>query len=58
MQYEARVKYVDVRVITVEADSDDEAQAKFESGDFDEYTVDFYSDDILTPLRPVKKARS
>lgn len=55
MQYEARVKYVDVRIVTVEAGNDDEAQAKFEAGDFDEYTVDFYSDDILSPLRLVAK---
>lgn len=49
--YTAKVEYIDVRVITIEADSDEEAAAKYERGDWDgEDTVDFYSNREIAPL--------
>lgn len=52
--YQMKVRYVDVRVITIEADSLEDADAKAQSGEFDdETTVDFYSDDLLEPLHEV-----
>lgn len=52
--YQMKVRYVDVRVITIEADSLEDADAKAQAGEFDdETTVDFYSDDLLEPLHEV-----
>ncbi len=42
--YTARIKYIDEREITVEAENDEEALAKYEAGEWEsEDTVDFYS---------------
>ena len=48
--YTARMKYVDVREIEIEADNLEDAAAKYEAGDFEESTVDFYADEQLRPL--------
>lgn len=52
--FQAKMKYVDIRILTIEADSEEEALGKLDAGDFDEHTVDFYADDLLTPLHEVK----
>lgn len=50
--FTARVRFVDVRDITIEADSLEEANAKYALGDWaSEDTVDFYSDKEIRPLR-------
>lgn len=54
MEWQAKVRYVDVRVITITADTEEEAREKFRLGDFDdETTVDFYSDELLEELTQV-----
>ena len=46
-----KMKFVDVRVCEVEADSEEEAREKMASGDWvSETTVDFYSDELLEDL--------
>jgi hypothetical protein len=46
-----KVKFVDVRVCTVEADTEEEARRKMDEGNWaSEDTVDFYSDDLLEDL--------
>lgn len=53
-EYRAKVKFVDIREVTISADNKDEAQRKFDAGEWDdETTVDFYSDEILSPLEKV-----
>ena len=48
-------KFVDVRVCTVEADTEEEARAKIEAGDWaSEDTVDFYSEELLEDLKRVE----
>lgn len=50
--YTAKVRFVNVRVITIEADSFDEAKRKYDVGEWaSEDTVDFYSDAELSPLK-------
>lgn len=49
--YTARVRYVDIREIYIEADSDEEAAQKYAEGNWvDEHTVDFYADEEIRPL--------
>lgn len=53
--FEAKVKYIDVRVITIEADDIEQAREKYESGDWlSEDTVDFYADEDLELLHEVR----
>lgn len=50
--YEARMKFIDERIITIEADDETEAQRKFDAGEWQsEDTVDFYSYDLVYGLR-------
>lgn len=52
-EFVAKVRFVDVREILIEANTLEEAQAKYEAGDWDsEDTVDFYSDKELKALAP------
>lgn len=54
-EFVAKVRFVDVREITVEADTLEEAQAKYDAGEWaGEDTVNFYSDEELKPLAPRK----
>lgn len=48
--YIAKMKYVDIREIYVEADSMDEALEKYKAGDFEGETLDYYADEELKPL--------
>ena len=49
-------KFVDVRVCTVEADTEEEARGKIEAGDWaSEDTVDFYSEELLEGLKRVEE---
>ena len=49
-----KIKFVDVRKCAVEADTEAEARAKMESGDWlYENTVDFYQDELLDDLKEV-----
>ena len=53
--FEARMKYADIKVITVEAETEEEAQAKFDAGEWEsEQSVDYYSVELLKPLRMVQ----
>lgn len=50
--FTAKVKFTDVRVITIEADSLEEAEAKYAAGDWaSEDTVDFYSEKEMEALK-------
>jgi hypothetical protein len=50
-QYRAKVAYTDVRVITIEAESLEDAMHKFEEGDFaNEETVVFYLNNVIDAL--------
>lgn len=54
-EFTAKVLFTDVRIITIEADTLEEAQAKYAAGDWaDETTINFYAEDELEPLREVK----
>ena len=54
-EFTAKVRFTDVRIITIEADTIEEAQAKYDTGDWDdETTIDFHADKELEPLRPVE----
>ena len=56
MEWEFKMAFIDERVITIEADTEDEARAKMDSGDFaSEHTEDFYSYELLQDLRPVEE---
>jgi hypothetical protein len=47
-----KVKFADVRECAVEADTEEEARRKMDSGDWlSEDTVDFYSDELLEDLK-------
>lgn len=47
-----KMKFADVRVCSVEADTEEEARHKMDSGDWlSEDTVDFYSDELLEDLK-------
>ena len=50
--FTARVEYIDVREITIEAETLEDAQAKYDEGNWaDETTVNFYSNREIRPLR-------
>lgn len=50
----AKVSYVDVRVISIEARDIEEATKKYLAGDWDdETTVEFYADHEIKPLHEV-----
>lgn len=52
-EFFARVRFIDVREILIVADTLEEAQAKYDAGEWDsEDTVDFYSDEELKSLAP------
>lgn len=54
--FTAKVEYIDVRIITIEAESIEEARAKYDAGDWDdETTVDFYSNRELAALTLARK---
>ncbi len=51
-KYVAKIKYADVRVIRIEAESYEKALEKFEAGDWcSEDTVDFYSEEEISSLK-------
>tara|TARA_Y100001973_G_C5022124_1_gene243677 strand:- start:212 stop:385 length:174 start_codon:yes stop_codon:yes gene_type:complete len=50
--YTAKVEYIDRRDIIIEADSFEEAQAKYERGEWtSEDTYDFFSNREIQPLQ-------
>jgi hypothetical protein len=50
--YTAKVEYIDRRDIIIEADSFEEAQAKYERGEWaSEDTYDFFSNQEIQPLQ-------
>lgn len=50
-KFKAKVRYSDLKVIEVEADSLDDARERFDCGDWvSEETVDYYADDVLEEL--------
>ena len=52
-QFVATVKYSDTREIVIEADTLEEAQAKYDAGEWEsEDTIDFYAEEEVKPLRP------
>ena len=52
--WQRKEKFADVRVCTVEADTEEEARAKMQAGDWaSEDTVDFYSEELLEDLKRV-----
>lgn len=47
----AKIKFADIREVLIEADSMEEAEAKYAAGEWAaEDTVDFYSEEELSPL--------
>jgi predicted RNase H-like HicB family nuclease len=51
-EWKFKIKFVDVRECAVEADTEEEAREKMDSGDWIyEHTVDFYQDDLLSDLK-------
>jgi hypothetical protein len=56
--FTAKMKYADIRVITIEADTIEEAEARYAAGDWDsEDTIDFYADEEILRLAPAKGRR-
>jgi hypothetical protein len=50
-----KMRYVDVRICEVEADTEEEAREKETSGDWlSEHTVEFYADELLEPMKQVQ----
>lgn len=53
--YTATIKFADIRVITIEADTLEEATAKYDAGDWaDETTIDFHALSEIKPLTPAE----
>lgn len=51
-----KMKFADVRICTVLAETEEEARRKMDSGDWEsEDTVDFYADEQLEDLREVEE---
>jgi hypothetical protein len=45
------MEYIDKREVRIEADTEDEARAKMDSGEFeDEHTVDFFAYNLVREL--------
>lgn len=54
-RFQARIAYIDERIITVEAENEEEAQLKFDEGDWeDEHTADFYAHATIVSLHQVE----
>tara|TARA_R100001086_G_scaffold209999_1_gene125880 strand:+ start:24 stop:215 length:192 start_codon:yes stop_codon:yes gene_type:complete len=50
-------EFIDRRVCSVEADTEDEARAKMRDGDWlSETTVDFYSNELIEDLKLAEEA--
>ena len=49
--FETKVRYADICILTIEAETLEEAQAKLDAGEFDEHTIDYYAEETLEHLK-------